>query len=56
MKYDEDFLNGNRFSACCRQPAMCRVVYVSCDGERKAEASEGCAPSAVALLSSHDLF
>ena len=55
MKYDEDFLNGNSFYARCRQPAMRRVVYVSSDGERKAETSEGRAPG-VALVSLDELF
>ena len=55
MKYDEDFLNGNSFYARCRQPAVCRVVYVSSEGERKRETLEGRAPG-VALVSLDELF
>jgi len=34
---------------------LCAVWFVSSDGERKREASEGYAPFAVALASSDDL-
>lgn len=55
VKYDKNFLNANSFYVHCSQPAMCHVVYISSDGGRKGEASQGYPPS-VALVSSDELF